>query len=123
MDWLPWDHNTFVSTCPASESTQAMNASTTVGDVEAIAAGGMPTNWSSRDYAIFLSWATWSSTTVGLDLNDNTNFGITPSTHTLAGLGRFLSEAVPILLIELLVFEIIRRGLYYVVIGKAFPKS
>ena len=116
-DWLPWDHQVFVSTCPRSESAQTMNASSTVSDVEAIAAGGMPTSWSAQDYHIFLTWA------ADLDLTDNSNFNVTPAAHTFGGLARLLSYAIPALLIEALLFEIIRRGFYYIATGKIFPRT
>ncbi len=45
------------------------------------------------------------------------------SSGTNHGFSQFFSEAIPALLIEVLLFEIIRRSFYYVVIGRVFPRA
>jgi len=46
-----------------------------------------------------------------------------PTPTTPNSLIEFLKQAAPALLIEVLLFEIIRRIFYYVLIGKIFPKA
>lgn len=76
---------------------------------------------SSATYATSEEIAALSS--MGINVWDNDAFKVTTPIQTRAGIIRFLEIAILALLIEVLIFEAIRRIFYYIVLGSIKPEK